>query len=141
MYIDESVYVCLCMIHDQKIEEIIEDTKLEQRRRNKGIVPELHIRFTLGFRLRSQVHAMLVLTLSLACNFGGIVVHIRIELDVFFRSLVYDANMELPGLPPTREVEFGIEVQPGTNPVSITPYQMAPIELKDLKKQLEKLQE
>ncbi|KAK8584268.1 hypothetical protein V6N12_068514 [Hibiscus sabdariffa] len=47
---------------------------------------------------------------------------------------------ELPGLPPMREVEFGIEVQPGTNPVSITPYRMAPIELKELKKQLEELQ-
>ncbi|KAK8973757.1 hypothetical protein V6N11_019544 [Hibiscus sabdariffa] len=48
---------------------------------------------------------------------------------------------ELPGLPPTREVEFGIDIQPGTNPVSITPYRMAPIELKELKKQLEELKE
>ncbi|KAL4324010.1 hypothetical protein GQ457_11G020970 [Hibiscus cannabinus] len=37
MYIDESLYVCLCMIQDQKLEEVIEDTKFEQRRRNKGI--------------------------------------------------------------------------------------------------------
>ncbi|KAK8616658.1 hypothetical protein V6N13_116628 [Hibiscus sabdariffa] len=44
---------------------------------------------------------------------------------------------ELPGLTPTREVEFGIDIQPGTNQVSITPYRMAPIELKELKKQLE----
>ncbi|KAK8680625.1 hypothetical protein V6N13_109565 [Hibiscus sabdariffa] len=48
---------------------------------------------------------------------------------------------ELLGLPPTREVEFGIDIQPGTNAVSITPYQMAPIELKELKKQLEELQD
>ncbi|KAK8694914.1 hypothetical protein V6N13_072458 [Hibiscus sabdariffa] len=48
---------------------------------------------------------------------------------------------ELPGLPPKREVEFGIDIQPGTNPVSITPYWMAPIELKELKKQLEELQD
>ncbi|KAL4340738.1 hypothetical protein GQ457_08G035780 [Hibiscus cannabinus] len=47
---------------------------------------------------------------------------------------------ELPGLPPKREVEFGIDIQPGTNPVSITPYRRAPIELKELKKQLEELQ-
>ncbi|KAK8521627.1 hypothetical protein V6N12_031521 [Hibiscus sabdariffa] len=46
---------------------------------------------------------------------------------------------ELPGLPPTQEVEFEIEVQLGTNPVSINPYRMAPIELKELKKQLEEL--
>ncbi|KAL4341716.1 hypothetical protein GQ457_17G010330 [Hibiscus cannabinus] len=44
-------------------------------------------------------------------------------------------------LPPIREVEFGIDVQPGTNPVSITPYRMAPIELKELKKQLQDLQD
>ncbi|KAL4295736.1 hypothetical protein GQ457_12G011360 [Hibiscus cannabinus] len=37
-------------------------------------------------------------------------------------------------------MEFGIDIQPGTNPVSITPYRMAPIELKELKKQLEELQ-
>ncbi|KAL4348778.1 hypothetical protein GQ457_17G007950 [Hibiscus cannabinus] len=47
---------------------------------------------------------------------------------------------ELPGLPPTREVQFGIDSQPETNPVSITPYRMASIELKELKKQLEELQ-
>ncbi|KAL4325140.1 hypothetical protein GQ457_11G029640 [Hibiscus cannabinus] len=47
---------------------------------------------------------------------------------------------ELLGLPPMREVEFGIDIQLGTNPVSITPYRMTPIELKELKKQLEELQ-
>ncbi|KAK8985773.1 hypothetical protein V6N11_021626 [Hibiscus sabdariffa] len=47
---------------------------------------------------------------------------------------------DLPGLPPTREVEFGIDIQPGTHPVLIAPYRMAPIELKELKKQLEELQ-
>ncbi|KAK8518016.1 hypothetical protein V6N12_033008 [Hibiscus sabdariffa] len=46
---------------------------------------------------------------------------------------------ELPGLPPTREVDIGIDIYPGTNRVSITPYRMAPIELKELKKQLEEI--
>jgi hypothetical protein len=35
---------------------------------------------------------------------------------------------ELLGLPPDREVEFGIEVQPGSAPVSIASYRMAPSE-------------
>ncbi|KAL4295830.1 hypothetical protein GQ457_12G015280 [Hibiscus cannabinus] len=75
---------------------ILEDTKVDQvQRRTKGIVPKFDIRFSLGLWLRSQVPAMLVLTLSFACNSGGIVVHVRIELDVFFRSVVYDANMVL----------------------------------------------
>ena len=40
---------------------------------------------------------------------------------------------ELPGLPPHREIEFAIDVVPGATPASITPYRMAPLELKELK--------
>ena len=36
---------------------------------------------------------------------------------------------ELPGLPPHRVVDFGIELHPGTSPISMTPHSMAPIEL------------
>ena len=46
---------------------------------------------------------------------------------------------ELPGLPPIREVEFGIELILGTTPISIAPYRMAPLELKELKAQLQEL--
>ncbi|KAA3485140.1 DNA/RNA polymerases superfamily protein [Gossypium australe] len=46
---------------------------------------------------------------------------------------------ELPGLPPIREVEFGIELVPGTTPISIAPYRMDPTVLKELKAQLEEL--
>ena len=38
---------------------------------------------------------------------------------------------ELPGLPPDKEVEFGIELLPGTASVSIAPYRMAPKELQN----------
>ena len=44
---------------------------------------------------------------------------------------------ELPGLPPQREIEFAIDVVPGATPASITPYRMAPVELKELKLQLQ----
>ncbi|KAA3483558.1 DNA/RNA polymerases superfamily protein [Gossypium australe] len=46
---------------------------------------------------------------------------------------------ELPGLPPDREVEFGIDLLPGTAPVSIAPYRMAPKELVELKAQIQEL--
>ena len=46
---------------------------------------------------------------------------------------------DLPGLPPDRELEFGIEVLPGSAPISIPPYRMAPMELKELKTQLQDL--
>jgi hypothetical protein len=43
---------------------------------------------------------------------------------------------ELPGMPPDRDIEFAIELQPGTAPISKRPYRMPPAELVELKKQL-----
>ena len=34
---------------------------------------------------------------------------------------------DLPSLPPDREVEFTIDLAPGTTPISKAPYRMAPI--------------
>ena len=48
---------------------------------------------------------------------------------------------ELPGLPPQREIEFAINVVPGVTPTSITPYRIDPVELKELKLQLQELLE
>jgi len=41
---------------------------------------------------------------------------------------------DLPGLPPNRNLEFAIDVIPGTAPISKAPYRMAPVELAELKK-------
>ena len=46
---------------------------------------------------------------------------------------------ELPGLPPHRDVDFGIELHPGTSPISMTPHRMAPVELQELRVQLQEL--
>ena len=46
---------------------------------------------------------------------------------------------ELPGLPLIREVEFDIELVPGTSLTLIAPYRMTPTELKELKAQLQEL--
>ena len=46
---------------------------------------------------------------------------------------------DLPGIPPSRAVEFVIELKPGTGPISKAPYRMAPAELKELKAQLQDL--
>ena len=46
---------------------------------------------------------------------------------------------DLPGMPPDRDVEFAIELQPGTAPISRRPYRMPPNELTELKKQLQEL--
>ena len=47
---------------------------------------------------------------------------------------------ELPGMPPDRDIEFVIDLVPGTSPVAKRPYRMAASELAELKKQLEELQ-
>ena len=46
---------------------------------------------------------------------------------------------ELPGLPPQRVVDFGIELHPGTSPISMTPHRMTPVELQELRVQLQEL--
>ena len=48
---------------------------------------------------------------------------------------------ELPGRPPDREIEFSIELAPGTAPIYKKPYRMAPSELVELKKQIKELLE
>ena len=40
---------------------------------------------------------------------------------------------ELPGLPPLRVVDFGIELHPSTSPISMTSNRMAPVELQELR--------
>jgi hypothetical protein len=47
---------------------------------------------------------------------------------------------ELPGMPPDRDIEFLIELLPGTPPISKRPYRMPVNELVELKKQLVELQ-
>jgi predicted aspartyl protease len=56
---------------------------------------------------------------------------VREFLDVF--------PEELLGMPPDREVEFVIDLLPGTTPISKRPYRMSVEELKELKKQLTEL--
>jgi hypothetical protein len=54
-------------------------------------------------------------------------------LDVF--------TEDLPRLPPERDVEFVIELKPGTAPISRRSYRMPPNELAELKTQLQDLLE
>ena len=44
---------------------------------------------------------------------------------------------ELPGLPPHRDVDFGIELHSGTSTISMTSHRMAPVELQELRVQLQ----
>ncbi|GJX21502.1 reverse transcriptase domain-containing protein [Tanacetum coccineum] len=46
---------------------------------------------------------------------------------------------DLPGLPPTRQVEFQIDLIPGAAPIARTPYRLAPSEMEELSTQLQEL--
>jgi hypothetical protein len=48
---------------------------------------------------------------------------------------------DLPGLPSDRDVEFVIELKPGTGPISRRAYRMSPNELAKLKDQLQELRD
>ncbi|XP_074374614.1 uncharacterized protein LOC141715025 [Apium graveolens] len=56
---------------------------------------------------------------------------VREYLDVFPKEFL--------GLPPDREIEFSIDLIPRAEPVSKAPYRMAPVEMKELAKQLQEL--
>ena len=46
---------------------------------------------------------------------------------------------DISQLPPERELEFAIDLVPGASPISIAPYRMSPIELAEVKSQVEDL--
>ena len=46
---------------------------------------------------------------------------------------------DLPGLTPTRQVEFRIDLAPGAAPIARAPYRLAPIEMQELSNQLQEL--
>jgi hypothetical protein len=46
---------------------------------------------------------------------------------------------ELPGMPPDRDIEFVIDLIPGTSPIAKRPYRMAAPKFAELKKQLREL--
>ncbi|GJU27679.1 putative reverse transcriptase domain-containing protein [Tanacetum coccineum] len=53
--------------------------------------------------------------------------------------VVYEFPEDLLGIPPTRKVEFRIDLIPGATPVARAPYRLAPSEMKELAKQLQEL--
>jgi hypothetical protein len=58
-------------------------------------------------------------------------------VDEFLDVFPYD----LLGMPPDHDIEFIIELLPGTTPIAKRPYRMGVNELEELKKQIKELQE
>ena len=66
---------------------------------------------------------------------------VRLDLDLLRVVCEYVDVFpdELHGLPPHRVVHFSIELHPGNSPISMTPHRMAPVELQELRVQLQEL--
>ena len=62
--------------------------------------------------------------------------HLKLEDILVVRDFPDVFPNDLSGLSPKSEVEFTIDLVPGTTPISKTPYRMALVELKELKVQL-----
>ncbi|GKC39839.1 putative reverse transcriptase domain-containing protein [Tanacetum coccineum] len=63
----------------------------------------------------------------------------RLEDVLIFRDFPEVLLEDLPGIPPARQVEFQIDLVPGTAPVARAPYQLAPSKMKELAEQLQEL--
>ncbi|XP_027337212.1 uncharacterized protein LOC113850887 [Abrus precatorius] len=46
---------------------------------------------------------------------------------------------DISELPPEKEIEFAIDLIPGASPISVVPYRMSPVDLAEVKKQVEDL--
>nr|GFB80394.1 putative reverse transcriptase domain-containing protein [Tanacetum cinerariifolium] len=63
----------------------------------------------------------------------------RLEDALIVRNFPEVFPEELPGLPPTRPMEFQIDLIPGAAPVARAPYRLAPSKMKELAEQLMEL--
>jgi hypothetical protein len=75
-------------------------------------------------RIKASLHRMVELRLEY--------IHVVREFPDMFPD-------DLPEIPPERVIEFKIELQPSTTPIAKAPYKMSPMEMKELKIQLQSL--
>ncbi|WMV24983.1 hypothetical protein MTR67_018368 [Solanum verrucosum] len=65
--------------------------------------------------------------------------HSPLELVPVVKGFADVFPTDLLGLQRDRKIDFGIDIEPGTQPVSFQPYRMAPIELRDIKEKFKDL--
>jgi hypothetical protein len=87
-------------------------------------------------RLDSPMYGKITLQLSVISHIKASLYHVAelkledIHVVQEFPDVFPD---DLPRMPPEREIEFKIELQPSTAPIAKAPYKMSPLELKELK--------
>ncbi|XP_050897961.1 uncharacterized protein LOC127104858 [Lathyrus oleraceus] len=85
-----------------------------------------------NFLFENEKSVLLALTKESSDNLNVTQIPIVCEFPEVFPE-------DVSTLPPEREVEFSIDLVPGTAPISVSPYRLAPLELTELKNQLEEL--
>ncbi|WVZ70346.1 LOW QUALITY PROTEIN: hypothetical protein U9M48_019021 [Paspalum notatum var. saurae] len=140
---------------------IVRDLRKESLFISPLVLPQLGIDVILGMEWLKQHNAMIDVgsrTVRLrSSSEADVIIHVPLQEHVYHTVNVAEAHVEaqalakipvaceypdvfleeLPGLPPDRDVEFIIDLIPGTAPVSKRPYRMAPDERKELKTQLQ----
>jgi hypothetical protein len=94
--------------------------------------------------LYSLVHGKVTLHLPIIARIKASLHHVmerRLENIHVVREFPDVFPKELSKMPPERAVEFKIELWPGTAPIAKAPYKMSPLELAELKIQLQDLLE
>jgi hypothetical protein len=108
-----------------------------QRRVIVGWNQGVSLRFVSSLQLRKSMRKGCKLYAILALNEKGVAEGLE-HLPVV-REFADVFPEELPGMPPERELEFTIDLKPGTEPIARTPYRMSTPELQELKMQLKEL--
>ncbi|GJW34232.1 hypothetical protein Tco_0054264 [Tanacetum coccineum] len=88
----------------------------------------------IGMDWLSKYHARIICdekVVHIPINGETLIIRVRRISEVFPENL--------PGLPPIRQVEFQINLIPGTTPVARAPYRLAPSEMQELSDQLQEL--
>ncbi|XP_070011006.1 uncharacterized protein [Nicotiana sylvestris] len=94
----------------------------------EGLIPS--IRSSMARELEMDISYQQVVIIAMRIKVDSVPI-VRDFPDVFAADLL--------GMSPDRDIDFGIDLLPGTQPISIPPYCMAPAELKELKDQLQEL--
>ncbi|XP_074315432.1 uncharacterized protein LOC141651629 [Silene latifolia] len=93
----------------------------------RGYIPNTRVKVINAMKLMNQMHKG---EHTFLCNINSIGEEkLRIEDIPVVREFIEVFPEELPGIPPERDVEFSIDLVPGTAPISKSPYRMDPKEL------------
>jgi hypothetical protein len=127
--------ICLIVLEGQGIDVIL---GMNWMKRHRALL------YTAAWivHLDSPEHGGATLQLALTSVTTAVVHHTAAQNleDILVACEFSDIFLEnLPGMPPDQDIEFTIELQPETAPISKRPYKMTPKELAELKAKLNEL--